>query len=80
MERGEDFHPILRTYIEQCEEFGYNQWELQMILSVKEKLGDAGSEKDHELSVMLENAYENSAKTQATRYTNLLNGIITACY
>ncbi len=76
MERGEDFHPILRSYIEQCEEFGYNQWELQMILSVKEKLGNVDSESDHELSTMLEKAYENSAKTQGTRYTNLLNGIM----
>lgn len=33
-------------------------------------------ESDHELSTMLEKAYENSAKTQGTRYTNLLNGII----
>jgi diguanylate cyclase (GGDEF)-like protein len=80
LERGEDFHPILRSYIEECEEFGYNQWELQMILSVSEKLGRADSEGDRELSDMLEKAYEYSAKTQGTSYTNLLNGIMKDSY
>ena len=80
LEKGEDVTGLLRNYVEQCETYGYNQWEVQTIMYVKDKLGVAETDEYREIIAMLENSYDSSAKYQGTRYTNLLNGIINDSY
>ncbi|MCR5209660.1 MAG: diguanylate cyclase [Lachnospiraceae bacterium] len=76
LERGEDVIRWLEPYVKECEEYGYNQWELQTLMYVKDKIGFSGDEEYKEINDMLEKAYTDSARYQGTRYTNLLNGII----